>query len=86
MPPPSIEYRQGKQVKILQQKPCKYVHRSQDNLYIVQVRDGSKLLGNLHSLLIIICQVGFEIKSGTDNMMYMQSQVQRVERDAATLS
>ena len=33
LPPPSIEYRQGKQVKISQQNPGKWVQRSQDNLY-----------------------------------------------------
>ena len=33
LPPPSIEYRQGKQVKMYKQNPGKWVQKSQDNLY-----------------------------------------------------
>jgi len=39
LPPPSIEYSQGKTVKISQQNPGKWVQRSQDNMYV----EGSRL-------------------------------------------
>ena len=35
LPPPSIEYKQGKTVKIPQQNPGKWVQRSQENMYVV---------------------------------------------------
>ena len=38
LPPPSIEYRQGKTVKIPQQNPGKWMQRSQDNMYVVGTR------------------------------------------------
>jgi len=97
LPPPSIEYRQGKQVKISQQNPGKWVQRSQDNLY----KSGMELsywavldLARLNKgeyeamvkqLVLVANGVGFKIKSGADNMMYMQSHEQRVERDFAKL-
>jgi len=100
LPPPGIQYRQGKEVSIDQQNPGKWVQRSQDMLYlsgstlqywaVLDLCGREKLSGNeyksmVKELVSVAKGVGFKIESSDDSLLYKQSSEQMLEKDFADL-
>merc|ERR1719318_607135 len=100
LPPPGIQYTQGKEVAISQQNPGKWVQRSQDMMYVsgstlqywavLDLGGRERLSDNeyqsiVKGLLSVAEGVGLKIKSSDDNLMYKPSSEQMLEKDFADL-
>eukprot|EP00092_Neocalanus_flemingeri_P034497 GFUD01037510.1.p1 GENE.GFUD01037510.1~~GFUD01037510.1.p1 ORF type:complete len:930 (+),score=334.94 GFUD01037510.1:83-2872(+) len=93
LPPPTIAYDKGKQVKIASHNPGKWVQRSQEHLYVSgmqmkywAVLDLARLsesqYGTMVEQLVNVGRgVGLKISSGSDNLMRWESSEQSLERD-----